>query len=252
MLGPIGIFTSRYTVASEAGSRQAGGFSDREGHRSMRGWTPAAPDVIRKRYNQLASIYPVFEYVFWLPKGVRAEAVRRLELAPGQRALEVGCGTGRNFDPMVGAVGRSGHIYGVDLSEGMLRIAQRRCVRRGWTNVTLLRRDASEHALPGPVDAALFSFSYEVIPEYRKALRNAWSQLRLGGHLVILGQRTPQGMLGRWLRPIGVTVSRATVLGDPDRCAWEDLRELTARIDLEERKYGYYICRGTKVETQAP
>ena len=95
-----------------------------------------------------------------------------------------------------------GHIYGVDLSEGMLR--------------------------------ALFSSSYEVIPEYRKALRNAWSQLRLSGHLVILGQRTPQGMLGRWLRPIGVTVSRATVLGDPDRSAWEDLRELTVRIDLEE------------------
>lgn len=208
--------------------------------------------LIQRRYDRLAPIYPLFEYVFWLPRGVRSEGVDRLELAPGNRVLEVGCGTGRNFPSLVAAIGAAGRIYGVDLSEGMLEVASGQVGRRGWTNVTLLRREAGEYTLPEPVDGVLFCFSYEVIPGHRQALRHAWSYLRPGGRLVILGQTTPRGAPGRWLRPIGVMISRATVLGDPDRRPWEDLRDLTDRIDLKELRYGYYICRGTKKSESHP
>jgi SAM-dependent methyltransferase len=48
--------------------------------------------------------------------------VDQLKLRKGDRVLEVGCGTGRNFPFPRDAVGSKGRIYGVDLSEGMLRI----------------------------------------------------------------------------------------------------------------------------------
>jgi len=212
----------------------------------MTGWSDFDPDFIRKRYNRLAPIYPFFEYVFWLPQGIRSRATSKLGLTAGSRVLEVGCGTGRNFASLVRCVGKSGHIYGVDFSEGMLAVAERECRRRGWRNVTLLKQNAHDYALSEPVDGVLFSLSYEVIPRHREALQHAWAQLRPGGCLVVLGQTTPPGKLGRWLRPLGILTSRATVLGDPDRCPWDDLRRHTELVDHEQLRFGYYICRGTK------
>lgn len=84
-------------------------------------WMRYNTDFIRRRYNGLAPIQPVFEYVFWLPRGIRRRAVRQLELFRGARVPEVACGTGRNLPFLIEAVGPSGHVYGVDLSEGNSR-----------------------------------------------------------------------------------------------------------------------------------
>src|SRR5215472_10375480 len=81
-------------------------------------WPHYSVDFIRKRYDRLAPIYPLFEILFALPWGIRARAVRRLGLQRGDRVLEVGCGTGRNFPHLVRAVGRTGHVYGVDCLQG--------------------------------------------------------------------------------------------------------------------------------------
>jgi len=63
----------------------------------MNSWTEYDPQFVRRRYNRLASIYVFFEWLFWLPRGIRPRAVRRLKLKSGDRVLEVGCGTGRNL-----------------------------------------------------------------------------------------------------------------------------------------------------------
>lgn len=204
-------------------------------------------EFIRRRYNRLAAIYPVFELLLWLPWGIRARAVERLGLKPGDLVLEVGCGTGRNLPYLVNAVGPEGRVYGVDYSDGMLARARALCQRRGWKNVTLLQQDACELELPEHVQAALFSLSYAVMPEPRGALERAWRYVREGGTVVILDAKLLPGLLGKLQRPFILLMMKATVLGDPDVRSWDDLRELTPHFQMEEVNLGtYYICRGTK------
>lgn len=61
----------------------------------------------------------------------RRMMVSRLELQPGQRALEVSVGTGTNLPFMVEAVGAAGPLVGLDLSRGMLRQCEKKVRRQG-------------------------------------------------------------------------------------------------------------------------
>ncbi|MCY1018540.1 methyltransferase domain-containing protein [Pyxidicoccus sp. MSG2] len=89
---------------------------------------------------------------------MRERYMRRLELEmlrpreDGQpvRVLEVGVGSGANLPLIRGALphGQDVEVWGVDLSEGMLKHCRRRLVRGGYESVRLMMADA--HALPFP------------------------------------------------------------------------------------------------------
>jgi demethylmenaquinone methyltransferase/2-methoxy-6-polyprenyl-1,4-benzoquinol methylase len=202
---------------------------------------PSAPEFVEHRYNRLAPWYRLFEWILWLPGGIRARAVQKLELDRGQTVLEVGCGTGRNLPYLHAAIGPSGQIFGVDLSDQMLRRARVLCQRHGWTNVTLTRGAALEYCVPVAVDAALFSLSYSVMGDRERILRHVWSQLRGGGRLVIVDGKTIPGVVGRWLRPFTIWQMKATVLGDPDHHAVADLQSLSDDVHIQEELFGAYF-----------
>jgi ubiquinone/menaquinone biosynthesis C-methylase UbiE len=210
-------------------------------------WIEYEPQFVRRRYNWLASIYVVFEWLFWLPRGIRPRAVNRLDLKFGDRVLEVGCGTGRNLAYLSRAVGPNGQVYGIDLSEGMLAKARSACEQSGLTNVLLIQSDASEYELPEPVDGAIFSLSYAVMRDRKQALRNAWRQLKPGGRLIMLDAKVLSGFLGRTTHGLFSLILRLTVLGNPDVEALKDVRELTGQVEVEELQFGtYFIARATK------
>jgi ubiquinone/menaquinone biosynthesis C-methylase UbiE len=210
-------------------------------------WIDYDVPFVRQRYNRLARFFVLFEWLFLLPPGIRRKAVSRLELKPGAHVLEVGCGTGRNLAPLVEAVGPEGHVYGVDLSEGMLTEARKLRAQKGWHNVTLTRSDAASYNAPGAVDGAIFSLSYAVIPHHREALNRTWDQLRPGSYLVIMDARLPANFIGQLLHPFVIWASRLTVLGNPDIRPWDELKELADDIEMEELSFGtYYICRARK------
>jgi ubiquinone/menaquinone biosynthesis C-methylase UbiE len=208
---------------------------------------PYPPEVVRRRYDRLAEWYRLFEWILWLPRGIRARAIQRLELRPGENVLEVGCGTGRNLPYLEAAVGPSGQVLGVDLSERMLNRAQALCERRGWKNMTLVRTDALGYRAPRPLDAVLFSLSYSVMQNRQRILDHAWSQLRAGGRVVIVDGKTMPGIVGCLLHPLIIAEMKVTVLGDPDHNACADLRALTSDVHVEEELFGaYFICQGRK------
>jgi len=166
--------------------RSLGREIDELSSQAVRQGTICDHDLIRQRYNRIAAFIPFFEYAFFIPSGLRKRAVDQLKLRQGGKVLEVGCGTGRNFPLLRDAVGPEGRVYGVDLSEGMLRRARKLCHRRQWTNFVLIEADAADYASRKLFDGVLFSFSYNVMPHHCSVLRQVWKQLRPGGRLVIV------------------------------------------------------------------
>lgn len=54
-----------------------------------------------------------------------------MDIKPDERALDIGCGTGRGMLELAAAVGTDGRVFGIDIAPGMIRRAQRRCERGG-------------------------------------------------------------------------------------------------------------------------
>src|SRR5262249_14913351 len=148
-------------------------------------------------------------------------AVDQLKLRRGDRVLEVACGTGRNFPLLRDGVGPEGRIYGVDLSEGMLRRARKLFHPRQWAKFRLIEAAAADYASRELVDGVLFSFSYNVMPHHRSVLRQVWKQLRPGGRLVIMDARLPPGLFGKLVRPFANWLMKRTLLGNPIIRPWQ-------------------------------
>ena len=73
--------------------------------------------------------------------------VRRGELKPGHRVLDLGTGTGSVAIAAAGLVGPAGKVTGVDISPDMLALARRRVAESGSTNLDL-REGRAEQLLP--------------------------------------------------------------------------------------------------------
>src|SRR5216683_2499292 len=69
----------------------------------------------------------------------------RSAVAPGEKVLEIGCGTGAATVPFAEAVGERGRVVGVDISEPMLAGARKRIAESGRGNILLLQADAQVH-----------------------------------------------------------------------------------------------------------
>jgi ubiquinone/menaquinone biosynthesis C-methylase UbiE len=199
-------------------------------------------NVVVSRYDRVARWYRFGEWTILLAPRFRRRTIARLGLKPGERVLEVGCGTGRNLRFLREAVGADGEVIGVDASAGMLAEAQMTISRRGWHNVQLVHEDAAKLALDEPVDVAYFSLSYSVLPDRDPVLDRAWEALRPGGRLVIMDAGIPSSALGRVLAPLAEVV--ATIFpGDPYSTPWDDLSRLSSAVKTERFQLGlYFVC----------
>lgn len=64
-----------------------------------------------------------------------AELLAALDLQPGARVLDIGCGTGSPALALAAALGPTGRVLAVDPTEEMLRVAHERAAAREQTNV---------------------------------------------------------------------------------------------------------------------
>jgi ubiquinone/menaquinone biosynthesis C-methylase UbiE len=194
-------------------------------------WVDCDRYTVSRRYDRLATYIPLFDRILFLPKDSRRKAVDRLGLRAGDRVLDVGCGTGRSLGYLHKAVGPTGRVYGIDISAGMLRKAQKSCDANGWDNVELMQCDAAAFTAPMPLDGVLFSLSYNTMPDHRAVLRRAWDQLVPGGRLVIMDAKVPSGPSGKFVLPFSLWLMKHTMLGFLLRL----LRNQTRRSDEPRR-----------------
>src|SRR5437879_3801618 len=108
------------------------------------------------------------------------------DAAPGERVLDVGCGPGATALPLAAAVGPTGHVTGVDISEPMLGLLRRRVAEQGIANLTTLLADAQTHAFPpGSFDLLTSRFGVMFFADPKAAFRNLAGALRPGGRLAM-------------------------------------------------------------------
>jgi len=215
-------------------------------------WTDCESAFIAQRYDRIAGLIGFIDWLLFVPPHFRKRAARRLALKPGDRVLEIGCGTGRNFPYLREAVGPGGQIYGVDLSAGMLAKAQELCEQQRWTNVEVVQDDAAEYVAPEPLDGVLFGLSYNTMPHHLTVLRHALQQLRPGGRIVIMDGKLPPGFGGQLLLPFSLWLMKYTMLGNPLIKPWRDLAAVVDGFGMEEFLFGsWYVCWGTKSATSA-
>ncbi|MFE9560616.1 methyltransferase domain-containing protein [Streptomyces sp. NPDC006487] len=110
-------------------------------------------------------------------------AVARMRLRPGQRALDLGCGSGRALPALRALVGAAGTVIGVDLTHAMLTAAAR--AGRGGP-ARLLLADCGRLPLPaGAVHGIFAAGLLDHLPHPGAALRE-WARVTApGGELLL-------------------------------------------------------------------
>jgi ubiquinone/menaquinone biosynthesis C-methylase UbiE len=117
-------------------------------------------------------------------------------LAPGERVLDVACGTGMVALDAGARVSPGGQVVGIDLSGRMIEMARQRAQRERSANVRFERMDAESLVLPdGSFDVALCALGLMYLPSPEQAVLEMNRILRPGGRigLAVWGERSRCG-----------------------------------------------------------
>jgi len=107
-------------------------------------------------------------------------------IAPGERVLDIGCGTGRTTRAAAGRA-PGGAAVGIDLSAVMLDVARREADQAGLTSVRFVHGDAQVHPFDaGSFDVAISRAGAMFFADPVQAFRNIGRALVPRGRLVLL------------------------------------------------------------------
>lgn len=105
-------------------------------------------------------------------------------VGPGEKVVEIGCGTGAATVPLAEAVGERGEVLGVDISDPMLTAARKRIAQSGRGNISLVQADAQTHGFePGRFDLIASRFGVMFFVDPVAAFRNLAGAVRPDGRL---------------------------------------------------------------------
>jgi len=205
-----------------------------------------------KWYDIIAPIYDKAIRSLYLP--YRQKVVESLQLQAGQTVLDVGCGSGLNFELIIDAIGPHGTLIGVDFSAKMLKLAQQTIDKHGWKNVFLLQQDATKLNLKElnihsgndiRIDRILCTLGLSVFPDWQLVFEKSFSLLGPNGKFGIMdlynSERTFQTRMVNFFAD-----------SDISRKVWEPLQKISTnyfweRLPLMHGKDVVIIATGNKL-----
>ncbi|MCM9076673.1 MULTISPECIES: methyltransferase domain-containing protein [Streptomyces] len=162
-------------------------------------------------------------------------ATARLRLAPGTRAVDLGCGTGRAMPALRAQVGPRGHVLGVDLTPAMLAAA----ARHGRTrHGDLLAADCTRLPLArASVDGIFSAGLLDHLPDPAAALRE-WARVTAADGVLLLfhpsGRAERAARHGRPLDPDDL-LAEGNLRGALETAGWH--------LDAYEDAPGHFLAR---------
>ncbi|MFW5973208.1 MAG: class I SAM-dependent methyltransferase [Bacteroidota bacterium] len=144
---------------------------------------------------------PVYEEAWQDPLQHTQERLLELaDLQPGERVLDIACGTGLVTFPAAERVGHDGAVTAVDLSDSMVAAVEEKSRQNGFGRIEARQMDAESLSFDdASFDVVLCSLGLMYVPDPTAAVREMYRVLAPGGRTV------------------------TAVWGHRDRCGWAEI-----------------------------
>jgi phosphatidylethanolamine/phosphatidyl-N-methylethanolamine N-methyltransferase len=150
-------------------------------------------DFVARVYENIAWFYD-WSFGPTLHPG-RVQAIQRMGIAPGDRVLEVGVGTGINAC----LYPRDCVVTGIDFSGSMLEKARERFLRKGVNNCRLHEMDASALTFADDTfDIVYAPYVISVVSDPIAVVHEMFRVCRPGGKVIILNHFRSKNRMGAW------------------------------------------------------
>jgi phosphatidylethanolamine/phosphatidyl-N-methylethanolamine N-methyltransferase len=204
--------------------------------------TAVETDFVARVYEKQASWYDLW-FGPTLHHG-RLVAIEHMGIAPGDRLLEVGVGTGINAR----LYPRNCHVTGIDLSPEMLEKARARIQRQGLRNIRLQEMDAAHLTFPDDsFDIVYAPYVISVVPDPVQVVREMRRVCRPGGKIVVVNHfRSSNPILSRLERamsPVTVHLGFKSDLDLPGFLAQAHLQPISIEKVNFPRLWSLVTCR---------
>jgi ubiquinone/menaquinone biosynthesis C-methylase UbiE len=181
---------------------------------------------------------------------LRSEAVGRLNLKPGDRVFDAGCGNGGSFPFLLERVGPTGEVVGIEVSTEMASRARAHIRENGWHNVSVIEAPAQSAPLEGYFDALLLFAAHEILTS-SVALDNLFAHLKSQGCVAAFGAKLTAPPIGWLTNPFFRMISKRWLPISPpiDTQPWRLLEGRLVQLRVEPRIGGVmYLVSGKKVD----